>query len=298
MINLWSPGAKKSIIAALCITIAVSLSLASSGFFPAFTEDTARALNVSPFDSSILFLSYSKRYIYGCVLQVVHVVDTTGQDQVSYISLFSNTPGNLNVEAEQIKEGFRCGRENRTDFVSFEAKYSCVTKKDAEMGWDKQDIPVLRVINEEESDEGRRVTAVSMDTGGSRRWILGIDMEEIEDFTLRVVEEGEEVMMMIERGEKSSSEGWHQIQFAGGKKAPTRFVLKLYQKKKEEEEEVSDEKKKKMEQRPVLKLRTDFNRITPQVKRVVERLPPFCAMFGKSTSPFTLAFLASLPSTK
>uniref|UniRef100_A0A1J3J9S4 Vacuolar membrane protease n=1 Tax=Noccaea caerulescens TaxID=107243 RepID=A0A1J3J9S4_NOCCA len=268
-------GAKKSTIAALCITIAVSLSLVSSGFLPAFTEDTARAVNV------------------------VHVVDTTGKDQVSFITLFSNTPGNLKVEAEQIKEGFRCGRENKTDFVSFEAKYSCVTEKDAEVGWDKQDIPVLRVINDQERDEGRRVTAVSMDTGGSWRWILGIDMEEIQDFTLQVVEEGEEVMMMIARGEKSSNEGWHQIQFAGGKKAPTRFVLKLYEKKKEEQ--VSDEKKKKKKmekQRPVMKLRTDFNRITPQVKRVVERLPPFCAMFGKSTSPFTLAFLASLPSTK
>uniref|UniRef100_A0A1J3FTR0 Vacuolar membrane protease n=1 Tax=Noccaea caerulescens TaxID=107243 RepID=A0A1J3FTR0_NOCCA len=267
-------GAKKSIIAALCITIAVSLSLVSSGFLPAFTEDTARAVNV------------------------VHVVDTTGKDQVSFITLFSNTPGNLKVEAEQIKEGFRCGRENKTDFVSFEAKYSCVTEKDAEVGWEKQDIPVLRVINDQERDEGRRVTAVSMDTGGSWRWILGIDMEEIQDFTLQVVEEGEEVMM-IARGEKSSNEGWHQIQFAGGKKAPTRFVLKLYEKKKEEEVSDEKEKKKKMEkQRPVMKLRTDFNRITPQVKRVVERLPPFCAIFGKSTSPFTLAFLASLPSTK
>uniref|UniRef100_A0A1J3GK22 Vacuolar membrane protease n=1 Tax=Noccaea caerulescens TaxID=107243 RepID=A0A1J3GK22_NOCCA len=265
-------GAKKSIIAALCITIAVSLSLVSSGFLPAFTEDTARAVNV------------------------VHVVDTTGKDQVSFITLFSNTPGNLKVEAEQIKEGFRCGRENKTDFVSFEAKYSCVTEKDAEVGWDKQDIPVLRVINDQERDEGRRVTAVSMDTGGSWRWILGIDMEEIQDFTLQVVEEGEEVMMMIARGEKSSNEGWHQIQFAGGKKAPTRFVLKLYEKKKEEQ--VSDEKKKMEKQRTVMKLRTDFNRITPQVKRVLERLPPFCAIFGKSTSPFTLAFLASLPSTK
>ncbi|CAA7057570.1 unnamed protein product [Microthlaspi erraticum] len=268
-------GAKKSIIVALCITIAVSLSLASSGFLPAFTEDTARTLNV------------------------VHVVDTTGKDQVSYITMFSNTPGNLNMEAEQIKEGFRCGRENKTDFGSFEAKYSCVTVKDAEVGWDKRDIPVLRVINEEERDEGgRRVTAVSLDTGGSWRWILGIDMEEIEDFTLQIGEEEveDEEVVMIARGEKSSSEGWHQIQFAGGKKAPTRFVLKLYEKKKkDEEEEVSDEKK---EQRPVLKLRTDINRITPQVKRVVERFPPFCAMFGKSTSPFTLAFLASLPSTK
>ncbi|XP_019090563.1 PREDICTED: endoplasmic reticulum metallopeptidase 1-like isoform X2 [Camelina sativa] len=256
-------GAKTLLVTALCISTALSLSLVASGVFPAFTEDTARAVNV------------------------VHVVDTSGQDQVAFISLFSNTPGNLNMEAEQIKEGFKCGRENKIDFVSFEAKYSCVTKKDAEVGWDKHNIPVLRVINDKERDEGR-VTAISMDTGGSSRWTLRIDMEEIEDFTMQVSEDEE---LMIARGEKSSNEqGWHQIQFAGGKKAPTSFVLKLYKK-----EEVSDEKKK---QRPLLKLRTDFNRLTPQVQRVLERLPPFCSMFGKSTSPFTLAFLASLPCTK
>ncbi|XP_010493169.1 PREDICTED: endoplasmic reticulum metallopeptidase 1-like isoform X1 [Camelina sativa] len=257
-------GAKTLLVTALCIITALSLSLVASGVFPAFTEDTSRAVNV------------------------VHVVDTSGQDQVAFISLFSNTPGNLNMEAEQIKEGFKCGRDNKIDFVSFEAKYSCVTKKDAEVGWDKHNIPVLSVINDKERDEGR-VTAVSMDTGGSSRWTLRIDMEEIEDFTMQVSEDEE---LMIARGEKSSNEhGWHQIQFAGGKKAPTSFVLKLYKKK----EEVSDEKKK---QRPLLKLRTDFNRLTPQVHRVLERLPPFCSLFGKSTSPFTLAFLASLPCTK
>lgn len=222
-------------------------------------------------------------------------MDTNGEDQVSFISLFSNTPGNLNVEAEQVKEGFSCGRENKVDFVSFETEYSCVSKKDAEVGWDKSDIPVLRVVNEEkgrgEDDEGRRIVAVSMETGGSSRWILGIDMEVVEDFTLQVVGEKEEdEELMIGRGEKSSGEeGWHQIQFSGGKKAPTRFVLKLYQKK--------DDERKKI-QRPVLKLRTDFDRVTPQVQRILERLPSYCSMFGKSTSPFTLSFLASLPYTK
>lgn len=220
-------------------------------------------------------------------------MDTSGEEQASFISLFSNTPGNLNVEAEQIKEGFRCGRDNKVDFVSFEAKYGCVSKKDAEVGWDKSDVPVLRVVNEEKGGEGdeRRIMAVSMETGGSSRWILGIDMEVVEDFTLQVGEEEGDEELMIGRGEKSSGqEGWHQIQFSGGKKAPTKFVLKLYEKK-------GDERKKKM-QRPVLKLRTDFDRVTPQVQRVLERLPTYCSQFGKSTSPFTLAFLASLPYTK
>ncbi|KAH0942309.1 hypothetical protein HID58_001946 [Brassica napus] len=262
-------GSKRSIVTALCIITALSLALVASGFLPAFTEDTARAVNV------------------------VHVVDTSGEEQASFISLFSNTPGNLNVEAEQIKEGFRCGRDNKVDFVSFETKYSCVSKKDAEVGWDKSDVPVLRVVNEEKGrgDDERRIIAVSMETGGSSRWILGIDMEVVEDFTLQVGEEEGDEELMIGRGEKSSGqEGWHQIQFSGGKKAPTKFVLKLYEKK-------GDERKKKM-QRPVLKLRTDFDRITPQVQRVLERLPTYCSQFGKSTSPFTLAFLASLPYTK
>ncbi|CAH2078968.1 unnamed protein product [Thlaspi arvense] len=264
-------GAKRSIVIALCMITALSLALVTSGVLPAFNEDTARTLNV------------------------VHVVDTSGEEQVSFITLFSNTPGNLNIEAEQIQEGFTCGRENKVDFVSFEAKYSCVTKKDAEAGWDKNDIPVLRVINgDKESDERkRRVISVSMDTGGSCRWTLGIDMEEIEDFTLHVVGEDEE--LMIVQGEKrSNEEGWHHIQFSGGKKSATRFVLKLYEKKEEEKKK----KKKEKKERPVLKLRTDMDRVTPQVQRVIQRFPSFCSMFGKSTSPFTLAFLASLPYTK
>ncbi|KFK29147.1 hypothetical protein AALP_AA7G095000 [Arabis alpina] len=256
-------AAKTFIVTVLCVSTVLSLSIVSSGVLPAFTEDTARALNV------------------------VHVVDTSGQDQVSFILLFSNTPGNLNMEAEQIKEGFRCGRENKIDFVSFEAKYSCVTENDAGLGWDKQDVPVLRVINDNWENEGR-ATTVSMNAGGSTRWTLGLDMEQLQDFTLQVSGENEE--LMIAQGEKTSDgEGWHQIQFAGGKKAPTSFVLKLYKKKLD-----SDEKK----QRPLLKLRTDFDRLTPQVQRVLDKLPPFCSLFGKSTNPFTLAFLASLSLAK
>ena len=41
----------------------------------------------------------------------------------------------------------------------------------------------------------------------------------------------------------------------------------------------------------LLRLRTDMNRLA----RILKNLPSWCSLFGKSTSPFTLAFLTSLP---
>ncbi|XP_010558756.1 PREDICTED: endoplasmic reticulum metallopeptidase 1 isoform X1 [Tarenaya hassleriana] len=249
-------GAKRSVVAMLCIITGLSLALVSSGTIPAFTEDTARAVNV------------------------VHVVDTTkGQDPISYVSLFSYTPGNLNMEAEKIGEGFTCGKERNTDFVGFEATYSCVTEEGAGVGWDEGNIPTMRVLDDDAS-------GVSIDTRGSSRWVLAINMEEIEDFTL----EAEDEVLVPRGGKKASVDGWHTVQFAGGRKAPRRFVLRVLKGRKGEESE--PEKRKK---RPLLKLRTDFNRATPKVEDVLRKLPPWCSLFGKSTSPYTLAFLASLP---
>lgn len=118
----------------------------------------------------------------------MHVVDVTGKfdgNQVpsSFVSLFSTTPGKLTKEAEQIKEGFTCGRERVIDFVTFSVKYGCITYDDAETGWSKADIPTVHVVSDTMVDG--RVTQVSIDTRSSTRWSLAINTEEIRDFTFQ-----------------------------------------------------------------------------------------------------------------
>jgi hypothetical protein len=94
---------------------------------------------------------------------------------------------------------------------------------------------------------------------------------------------------LVPPGDKSSSDGWHIIQFSGGKNAPTIFDLTLFWKKN------STRSTHKVDGRPLLKLRTDLDRLTPKTERVLLKLPAWCSLFGKSTSPHTLAFLTSLP---
>lgn len=118
--------------------------------------------------------------LYGS--QVVHVVDTTRsiEDPRSYVSLFSSTPGKLTKEVKQIKEGFRCGRDQVFDFVTFTVKYGCWTEDDSDSGWSEADIPVMHVQSDTQGIE--RTTEVLIDTKGSIRWALAINTNEIRDF--------------------------------------------------------------------------------------------------------------------
>lgn len=95
---------------------------------------------------------------------------------------------------------------------------------------------------------------------------------------------------LVPTGNKSSVDGWHTIQFSGGKDAPTSFALTLLWKKNS-----TRWVKGNTVPPPLLKLRTDFNRLTPKAERVISKLPSWCSLFGKSTSPYTLAFLTALP---
>lgn len=118
----------------------------------------------------------------------MHVVDATGRlderhNPVSYVSLFSTTPGNLNKEVEQIDESFVCGRDKTVDFVTFSVKYGCWTYNDTTSGWSEADIPTMHV--DSDAKENGRVTQVSIDTKDSVRWVLAINTEEIEDFKLK-----------------------------------------------------------------------------------------------------------------
>ncbi|GMG99399.1 hypothetical protein Nepgr_001239 [Nepenthes gracilis] len=260
-------GAKRSVIVASCILFGLSLTAVWSGIIPPFTEDTARTVNV------------------------VHVVDATGsygemQKPFSYVSLFSNTPGKLTREIEKIKEGFGCGRDKTLDFVTFSVKYGCWTYDDSEGGWSMSDIPTLLV--ESDTTESSRVTQVSIDTKVARRWSLAINTEEIEDF--QFIGDSKE---LIPQGNKSSIGGRHIIQFSGGKNAPSKFNLILHWAR--NSTQTSSKTGGQSDDKYLLKLRTDVDKLTPKVERILVKLPSWCSPFGKSTSPYTLAFLASLP---
>lgn len=256
-------GVKKLIAVTNFILFGLSLIAVVSGIIPPFTEDISRAVNV------------------------VHVVDASGRngeyrEPSSFVSFFSTTPGKLTKEIQHIDEGFVCGRENVVDFVTFTTSYSCWTKDDSANGWSESDIPALNVESDIRADE--RLTQVTIDAKVSIRWTLAINTNKIEDFRLKDAENGEE---LIQIGTKTTSDGWHTIQYSGGKNAPKRFDLTLYWAKNQTQVTNDDNSL-------LLKLRTDVDRLTPKVKKVLEKLPSWCSLFGKSTSPHTLAFLSNL----
>ncbi|KAL5216027.1 hypothetical protein ABZP36_007428 [Zizania latifolia] len=262
-------GAKRILAVLLFIFFGLALALVSSGIVPAFTEDIARTVNV------------------------VHVVDATAvntgnTEPLSYISLFSNTPGKLTKELVDLKdEDFSCGRSKTIDFVTFTMKYGCLSYEGSNTGWSKSEVPVLSLENDSVTDDVRR-TVISVDTKSSTRWALAINKHEIDDFTVQV-----DLENLVLRGNKSEIDGWHTIQFAGGKNSPTKFQLILFWSSNSTHASL---KQAKSEGHSFLvKLRTDVNRVTPKVSRVLEKLPGWCAPFGKSTSPYTLAFLTALP---
>ncbi|KAL4339277.1 hypothetical protein GQ457_08G011230 [Hibiscus cannabinus] len=258
-------GAKTSFVLATCILFALSLAVVFSGVTPPFTEETARAVNV------------------------VHVVDTTGrfgEKPSSYISLYSVTPGMLAKEVEEMKEGFVCSRHKAIDYVTFSVRYGCLTFDETEEGWDESDIPTLEVVKDTNGD--KRITRVAIDTKRSIRWFLSINTEEIEDFSFKVGPEE-----LVPADGKHSVDGWHTIQASGGKNAPTKFELTLFWL---QNSTLGSHKMLQSEQRPLLNLRTDLpGVVTPKAEAVLEKLPPWFSLFGKSTSPHTLSFLTILP---
>ncbi|XP_021717686.1 endoplasmic reticulum metallopeptidase 1-like isoform X2 [Chenopodium quinoa] len=261
-------GAKRSIIMVSFVCFGLSLAAVWSGAIPSYTEETARTVNV------------------------VHVVDTmgghdNGRDPTSYVSFFSSTPGNLDREIEQIKEGFECGREKVVDFVTFSVNYGCFSYNETEQGWSDLDIPKIEVKSDRKMD--LRVTELSIDTKVSTRWSIAINTDEVANFEFRVSGDHKELVPM---SNKSSTGGWHVIQFSGGKNAPTKFDLTLQWIKNSVR---SRSHANTNAQKYLIKLRTDINRLTPKSERVLMKLPSWCSLFGKSTSPSTLAFLTALP---
>lgn len=113
------------------------------------------------------------------------VINNGNREPLSYISLFSNTPGKLTKELVDLgDEEFFCGRNMTIDFVTFTMKYGCWSYKESNTGWSESEVPVLLVESDLVTD-GARQTVISVDTKSSTRWSLGINKQEIEDFTVQ-----------------------------------------------------------------------------------------------------------------
>lgn len=91
---------------------------------------------------------------------------------------------------------------------------------------------------------------------------------------------------LVTTGNKIEVDGWHTIQFAGGKNSPTKFKIRLFW---------SNPTQKVSERPDLLKLRADVLKVTPRAEKILNKLPTWTSQFGKSTAPYNLAFLASLP---
>nr|GLL34973.1 endoplasmic reticulum metallopeptidase 1-like [Ipomoea trifida] len=257
---IHNSGAKHKFIMTTSIVLVVSLGMVQQSMVPPFIDDTARAVNI------------------------VQVVNNTREGTVSHISLFSTTPGGLFVEAEKLGGGLVCGREKSFDFVTFTAYYSCWT---AETEWSNNAlIPALRLGSDSQENDDRS-TLVHISTGDSTRWCLSINTNEIQDFQLK-----DESGALVSRGEKNSIDGWHLMQFAGGKNSPTKFDLTLHWHKNSSRKRVVEGSEGGEE--VLLKLRADVNATTPELDKILEKMPSWISQYGKSTSPFTLAYFDTM----
>lgn len=270
-------GGLKWILHGLVFVFLMALSVVFFEVLPPFTENLGRAVNV------------------------VHIVEvgTTNEVQVptsSYVSLSSLTPGKLTRELSFIKdEGFICERGDGIDMVTHTIKYGCTSI--TEQGGKEEylrELPTLKVIEEKVVD-GDRVTSVIVHTERARRWVLAVNTTNLSSFQLEAVkEETGEKDILAPRRAVSSVNGWHIIQFVTDQAGPSYFELSLFWSNatsslSQSATSIGSEKSL------LLKLRTDVNKTTPKLKRTLQKLPDWVAIFGKSTSAYPLSYLVNLP---
>ncbi|GLJ53167.1 hypothetical protein SUGI_1133080 [Cryptomeria japonica] len=265
-------GGLKWIIMGMSMLFLLTFSGVVLEIFPTFTKDVGRALSV------------------------VHVVETPSEGEShsqseSYISLSSLTPGKLTKEIKYLNdENFVCGRDKPTDFVTYSVNYGCVSSADTSNGWSERDRPVIQVQSDD-IVEGKRKTVIFVDTMISIRWVMAINSMEIEGFKLEMATAGDTHETLVPEGDIDGVDGWHTIQFVSNKGGPTKFVLSLFWHHNFTNLPTQSHQNKEND---LIKLRTDLNTITPKVARILEKLPDWCVLFGKSTSPYTLSYLSSL----
>lgn len=245
-----------------------AFALVASNAFPAFTSELGRGINL------------------------VHVINTDGGQwdgsgsPHSFLSLSSVTMGNLNHEASLIGDKeLVCGRNASLDFATYEVKYGCQKPlpMDESLWNDRPSLVVSR-----ESIGPVRETTVEFNAGKAHRWYMAINSNEVSDFWLKARSSSGMNEMVVPTSSIMGIDGWHHIQYVSGDlNDPRNFELTLVWSKNATTDPPATAK--------LLKLRTDINVVTPEAATMLEKLPRWCVGFGKSTSPYSLAYLATLP---
>ena len=252
------------ILGALGLVLLAMLGLVALNAFPAFTPNIGRGINL------------------------VHIIDTDlakgdADHSQSYISLSSVTMGNLNREVELMGDkDLVCGRSDGPDFANYVVKYGCQKQVSVDESlWKAR--PILTVVRDERDEQ--RKTTLQLNTGDSLRWFLAINSDKVEAFMLEAVLQDHLREVLVPANSIVGVAGWHQVQYTTDVNGPNNFLLSLYWSKNYTGN--SDPTK-------ILKLRTDVRFVTTETVKMLEKLPEWCVTFGKSTSPLSLAYLASL----
>lgn len=243
------------ILGALGTIFLISLAAVALHVVPAFTPDAGRAINVA------------------------HVINT--DEQSSFLSLASLTMGSLDAEAKHMNDSeLVCNRDHNLDFVTYDVKYGCQkpVRMDANL-WD--DRPSLSVVKDEADPP--RVTVVRLSIAKASRWSLAVNSNQIAKLQLATDSSSSKVLIPVT--DISGVSGWYYIQ--GNTAAGEDMLLTLHWSKNATVVDGSSE--------VLVKLRTDVDVTTPEAAKMLEDVPNWCLNFGKSTSPYPLTYLASLP---
>lgn len=266
-------GGLAQIFIALTLVFFTAIFLVSTQLVPAFTENIGRGM------------------------QAVHVIDKTGhggpsENPKNYISLFSYTPGKFEKEMSILNDkDFICGQSS-VDFVSFNVKYGCIKPLDEDEDLSGSQ-PTLQ-IEKDAFVGGQRVTFVTLNSGFAHRWNLAINTTAIEAFKLKTVLAKGEEQILVPGGAIVGVNGWHNVQFVTDAEGPTNLQLTLFWHTSFQEGTSLNLDSETPAETLLLKLRTDINVVTEALDDVLEKLPAWCVLFGKSTAPYTLVYLADL----
>eukprot|EP00850_Spirogloea_muscicola_P014007 SM000098S25087 [mRNA] locus=s98:154701:158828:- [translate_table: standard] len=307
-------GASVMVVAFCGLALAFGLLVTLTGIFPPYTPELGRTVNVgsmakspAPVDlhnvSNWVLPAACMRtatLLYCSPMQVVQVhTARVGSGMTAagswQLSLASGTPGLLTREASLLNDSaFVCGRDRNPDFVTYAVKYGCTKALAAPSN--SAHLASLEpelVYMGHQSGEGKNqdgtlwTSLVGIRTAASHRWQLAVDASRISAFSLRRDDVNDPAALLAEGPATGGVNDWHIIQFVNGEaEAGGNFAQLLVG--------LEWKGRPRAAGRPLLKLRADYNHITEEVADVLQKLPAWCFEFGKSTSPYNLAFVVEL----
>eukprot|EP00850_Spirogloea_muscicola_P015246 SM000115S23925 [mRNA] locus=s115:279950:284412:- [translate_table: standard] len=269
-------GASVTLVAFCGLALAFGLLVTWTGIVPPYTPELGRTVNVVQVHTA----------------RVGPGMTAAGSWQ---LSLASGTPGLLTREASLLNDSaFACGRDGNADFVTYAVEYGCtkalaVPSNSAHLASLEPELVYMgHQSGEGKNEDGALWTSlVGIRTAASHRWQLAMDASRISSFSLRWDDVNDPAAVLAEGPATGGANDWHIIQFVNGEiEAGGSFARLLIG--------LEWKGRPRAAGRPLLKLRADYNHVTEEVADVLQKLPAWCCEFGKSTSPYNLAFVVEL----